>query len=303
MSMSLMDAVIKSLSGSYPLHEIVMIRSVVALLPTLIIVHLEGGLGLLGTSRPGLHLVRGLLVAVSNMTFYLALAAMPLAEATAIFFIAPLFITSLSGPMLGEHVGWRRWIAVFVGFVGILIIMRVGTGAVNWASILPVIAALSYALTQITSRRLGVTEKASVMSFYITLTFIVISAGFWLVAGDGSMSGINGPSLEFLFRAWTLPQGNDALIMIMLGFLVALVMYLLSQAYRVARASVIAPFEYVALPLSILWGFLFWREIPDLTALLGIVLIAASGLYVFVRERRTTGPVDKVFGIDHPEKG
>ncbi len=298
---SLMDVTIKMLSTSFPLHEIILARSLVAIVLTMVIVHFEGGLALLKTVRPLMHLLRGLLIVVANMSFYLAISAIPLAEATAIFFVSPLFITALSVPLLGEKVGWRRWISVIVGFAGVLVIVRPGSETGSYFALLPIIAALSYALTQITSRGLAATEKASVMSFYISLAFIAISGGFWLLIGDGAWLGTGGDKMDFLFRPWVWPEQNEALLMLLAGFLVAIVGYFLSQAYRVANASVVAPFEFVAMPLSILWGYIFWQEIPDIQAALGILLIAASGIYIFLREHRTTALVDETYGITTTE--
>ncbi len=284
MSMSIMDAVIKWLSDGYPLHEIVLVRTLVALVLTVIIVHFEGGLGLLKTQRSKLHVTRGVLVAIANMSFYLSLAVMPIAQATGLFFIAPLLITALSGPMLGERVGWRRWVAIGVGFIGVILISGVGSGALNSMAFMPLVAALAYALVQVLARRLGCTDKASVMSFYISIVFLVISVAFWAIAGNGQYLGVGGDSLSFLLRPWVMPNSSDLGLMLVCGVLVAAAGYLLNQAYRVSMANVIAPFEYVALPLAILWGWLFWSEIPSFNTLLGIVLIGCAGLYVFVRE-------------------
>ncbi len=283
---SLMDATIKSLSSGYPLHEIVMARSLVAVLLTVLIVRYEGGLHLLKTPHLAMHLARGGLFVIANMAFYLAIAAMPLAEATAIFFISPLIITALSVPILGEQVGWRRWLGVFTGFAGVTIIIRPGLGSFSYVSLLPVVAALTYATSQILSRRMSIYEKASVKSFYIMVTFIVISAAFWLLFGDGALVGRYGPELDFLFRPWELPNAVDALKMLGVGLLVTIVGYLLNQAYTVANASLVAPFEFVALPLAIFWGYLFWNQLPDGPATFGIILIAGSSLYVFLREKR-----------------
>ena len=285
-SMTMMDAVIKWLSGAYPLHEIVLVRTIISLGLTLVMVHFEGGLGLLNTSRPGLHIVRGLMVAVANMSFYLSLSLMPIAEATGLFFVAPLIITGLSGPLLGEKVGLRRWFAVVVGFIGVVLISGIGTDSFRAPALLSLLAALAYALTQISTRKLGITDKASVMSFYIGIVFIVISSGFWWFAGDGRFAESGGPNLEFLLRAWTMPDQTGWLLMVVSGVLVAVVGYMLSQAYRIAKANVIAPYEFVALPLAVLWGVLFWGEYPSIQTVLGIVLIAGAGTFVFIRERR-----------------
>ncbi len=283
---SLMDATIKSMSVEYPLHEIVMARSLVAVVLTLAIVHYEGGLYLLRTPNLFVHLSRGALFVLANMTFYLAIAAMPLAEATAIFFISPLIITALSVLILGEKVGWRRWFGVLTGFVGVLVIIRPGFSSFSFFSLLPMVAALAYASSQVIVRRMGSYEKASVKSFYIMLTFIVVSGAFWLLFGDGALEGRYGPEMDFLFRPWRWPNGIDTIKMLTIGILIAIVGYMLNQAYTVANASLVAPFEFVALPLAVFWGYLFWNHLPDGPATLGIFLIAGSSLYVFMREKR-----------------
>lgn len=279
------DMVIKFLSGGYPLHQIVLSRACLALILTLLLVRMEGGLHLLRTRRPLLHLARGLLVAVANMTFFTGFASLPLAEATALFFVAPLFITMLSVPILGEKVGPRRWAAVVIGLVGVVVMTRPGSGLFNPIAILPVIAAFAYALSQMLTRRLGVTDRASVMSFYIHLTFFFVSAGAGLTIGGGDfLSPDAGPSLQFLLRAWVLPDTSDIPLFLACGVLVTIGGYSLSEAYRVAAAASVAPFEYVALPLSVFWGVFVFAETPDAYTFAGVALIAGGGLFVFYRE-------------------
>ena len=288
---SLNDVLIKQLSGDYPLHQMVFVRSAIGIAFSLALVQFEGGIGILKTRAPFLHLVRGLLVVFANMAFFTALAVMPLADATALFFVAPLFITLLSIPLLGEQVGLRRIGAVLVGFVGVLIIVRPGSdvsaSVENWAVLLlPVVAALAYALMQILTRRLGLTSKASALAVYIQVTFLVTSAGFYLVAGDGRYAeGIEDASLIFLLRAWVWPAPGDEWLFVALGIGSAAIGYSLSRAYKSADAATVAPFEYIALPLAIMWGWAIWQEVPGVETLAGIVLIIGSGLYVFVRER------------------
>jgi S-adenosylmethionine uptake transporter len=279
-----MDVIIKWLAPGFPLHEIVLIRTLVALALILCMVYLEGGFGLLKTKRIGLHSFRGVLIAIANMSYYLALAVMPIGEATAIFLTAPLIIVALSGPVLGEKVGQRRWIAILIGFVGVVLVSGVGTSAFQFAALLPLIGALAYALTQLMTRRLGVTETASVMSFYIGLVFVFISIGFWVAVGDGHMESQVGPGLTFLFRPWVMPKTDALLLMIICGILVAFFSYMLSQAYRIGEANVIAPFEYISLPMAVMWGYIFWGDVPGYEKIIGIVLIGGAGLYIFIRE-------------------
>ncbi len=221
---SINDMLIKQLSGDYPLHQIVFARSAIGILFSLIIVQYEGGFGIL--------------IVIANMTFFVGLAVLPLADVTALFFVAPLFITLLSIPILGERVGVLRLSAVAVGFAGVVIMQR------PWADadtlevsrvvlLLPVLAALTYALNQILTRKLGVASKASAMAVYIQATFVIVSLGFFAVAGDGRYAeGATNGSVIFLLRAWVWPQGADIWVFFGLGVNSAIIGYCLSQAYR-----------------------------------------------------------------------
>lgn len=284
---SINDMGIKFLSGDYPLHQVVLVRASVALVFTMVIfMPLEGGLRNIRTKRPVTHLLRGLCVVSANMTFFAAIAALPLADAVAIFFVAPLLITALSVVILKEHVGPRRWAAILVGLAGVVIIVRPGGAGFQAAAVLPLIAATAYALLHIMTRRLGITESASTMAFYIQVTFVVVSAGIGLVLGDGGFAGATHPSAEFLLRAWVWPETPDLVIMAGLGAASATGGYLISQAYRISEAGLIAPFEYVALIMAVFWGFMIWGEWPDPVVWLGIALILGSGVYMALRESR-----------------
>lgn len=282
---SLNDMSIKFLSGDYALHQVVLTRSIFGLLVTLaIFVPLEGGLGVLRTKRLGMHMLRGAFVVTANMTFFLSLAALPIAEVTAIFYVAPILITALSVVLLGERVGPRRWVAVILGLAGVVVMLRPGAGVFHAAAFLPLLAALCYALLHMMTRKIGGTERASTMAFYIQLTFILVSAVIGLALGDGRYAGSGDPSLEFLFRQWTIPPAGDFAIMAAIGVGSAFGGYLISQAYRLCEAGLAAPFEYVAMPLAILWGVLIWGEWPDATAWVGIALIIGAGLFIAIRE-------------------
>lgn len=291
-AISVNDMLIKFLSGGYPLHQMVFTRSVIGIVFSLMLVQFEGGWRILKTDQPGLHLLRGLLIVVANLAFFVALAVMPLAEATAVFFVAPLMITLLSIPMLGEKIGPMRIGAVVVGFVGVVIMTRPWeTGGARqislWIYALPVIAAFTYALNNVLTRMLGVKSKASAMAVYIQAAFIVVSILFWSVAGDGRFAqGTDSESLYFLLRAWIRPQGSDVWLFAGLGLNAAIIGYSLGQAYRMADAATVAPFEYVGLPLAIFWGWIIWGDLPGPAATAGIALILGAGLFVFVRERQ-----------------
>lgn len=282
---SINDVTIKFLSGDFPLHEVVLIRSAIGLLVLVgIIVPLEGGFHVLRTRRLGIHVIRGGCVVFANMSFFLALASMKLAETVAIFFVSPMIITAFSVVFLGERVGARRWAAVGIGMLGVLIVMRPGSSAFQLASLLPLAAAVGYAFLHILTRKIGVTEKAVTMTFYILIVFIVSSGLIGLFVGDGRYAGQTNPSLEFLFRPWVWPDAKDWPVLIMLGVAATTGGYLISQAYRLCEAGLAAPFEYVALPLSILWGYTIFSELPDPMTWAGVGLILSGGLYMFWRE-------------------
>lgn len=282
---SIHDVVIKSLSGGYPLHQITFIRGIVASLATLaIFLPLDGGWRNLRTSRWRVHLLRAFLVITANMSFYAGLASLPLGEATAIYFFAPLVITALSAFVLGEHVGPRRWAAVAAGFLGVLLVIRPGLEAFKPAALLPLLSAVCYGALQVTTRYLGFSEKASTMAFYMQFSFVLFSGTIGLLLGDGRFSGSGDPSVEFLTRAWIWPPAGDWPVLIGIGCLVSLGGYIVSQAYRHAEGGLIAPFEYVGMPLSIAFGIFFWGDWPAPVSWIGIALIAGSGIFVFLRE-------------------
>jgi S-adenosylmethionine uptake transporter len=293
-AISINDMLIKLLSGGYPLHQMVFARSAIGLIFTIGLLMYEGGPRLLRTSMPGFHALRGLLVVLANMTFYAAVAVLPLGQATALFFVAPLFITVLSIPLLGEQVGAWRIGAVLVGFAGMLIMQqpwKADLDASRLVLLLPVIAAGMYALMQVLTRKLGATMRASAMAFYIEGTFLIVSAWFFLIAGVGRFAeGVTNASLIFLLRAWVWPTSEDWPVFIGLGLCSGIVGYCLRAAYRMADAATIAPFEYVGLPLAILWGWSFFDEWPSIATWAGCALIIGAGLTVFIREQIRNRP-------------
>lgn len=292
---SLNDMGIKFLSGAYALHQVVLIRSLVAMAVLLaFVMPFQGGYAAVRTRRLRVHLLRGLFVVLANMLFFVALAAMPLAEAVAISFVSPLLITLLSVILLGERVGPRRWLAVGIGLLGVIVMLRPGTEAFRAVAILPLLGAAAYAMVNILTRRMGGTESAVTLAFYIQLTFIVVSAAMGLGAGDGRYAGTGDASLDFLLRAWVWPEAADWPILVMLGMSAAIGSLLVAQGYRLCEAALAAPFEYTAMPLAVFWGVLVFGEWPDMVSWTGIALILSGGLYLIWREtRRARTP-------DHP---
>ena len=292
---SINDLFVKQFSKNYPLHEIIFIRSLIAILFTLLLVKSEGGLKILKTQQPIQHALRAVAIFLCNMIFFSAIATLPLATATALFFVAPIFITLLSIPLLGEKVGIRRLLAVITGFLGVFIMMKPNTWSISdippFIYFLPVIAAVLYALMQIMTRKLSKSSKPAALAFYIQLAFVIFSLIFGLTFGDGKLADVSSnTSLQFIFKGWAFPKTSDLPYFFALGCLAAGVSYFMSKAYSTAAAASVAPFEYVLLPLSIFWGWTFFGDVPDLYIFIGIIFVVGSGLYVLIREKKKEIP-------------
>lgn len=297
---SINDSAIKFLSGGYALHEIVLIRSLIGMaLMLAIVLPTRGGLAAFRTKRLGMHLVRGGFVVTSNFCFFLGLAAMPIADAVALFFVAPLLITALSVPMLGEKVGPRRWAAVGVGLLGVIIMLRPGMGMFHPAMLLPLFAAFCYAMLHMLTRRMGVTESAATLTLYVQMTFIGVCVISGLILGHGAFYDATDPSLAFLTRPWQWPAPADLPVLALTGVASAVGAFLITHAYRSCEAALVAPFEYISMPLAIVFGVVIFGEWPDMVAWLGIAMICGAGLYVVWRETRAkpdTPPLASVPG-------
>ena len=287
---TLQDIVIKLMSGRYPLYEILGIRCVVAILPLLVIVHYDGGLGRLWLRRPWPLVARGLLLLVSYAGYYLALASIPLAEAVSLYFSAPLFIVMLAGPILGEKPGIGSWLSIIVGFAGVIIVCRPGGSMIDPTALLVVGAAAFYAMAQLMARSLGISERASIMSTMQNVVFLGAAIIVGAVAGGGSFSGSHHPSLEFLLRAWQIPGLRDMLLMCSTGLVSASASWLLTHAYRIAEANVVAPFEYSSILWATIAGIVIWGEIPDIHTVIGVIIIVVAGIFVLWMTGRTRAP-------------
>jgi drug/metabolite transporter (DMT)-like permease len=283
---SLQNIAVKWIGGDYSILEIVTFRSLIALPCTLLFYRYEGKRGLPTTQRHTLEYVRGVFLFLSYTTHFMGLAALPLADIESIRFSAPLMITFLSVVMLGEKVGPRRWLALIVGFMGVLFIVRPGSVTFNMGSIFILISVLFYALNVVLTRKLQTTDSSATMAYYSSLVYLV--AAFVLVPLPAIVGEIPDahPSIAFLFRAWTMPTFLDWIIMSGLGLVWAGGMYFMARAYSTAQASVVAPFEYVSLPINVMWGFVIWQEIPTWMTLAGAFLTLSSGIYILYRERR-----------------
>ena len=281
---AIQDAIIKEMSGGYPMHEIMSLRGLVAIPILLLLIYFGAGLKSLAMHRPGWHLLRGFLMFAAFMSFYVGLTEISLTTATALFFTAPFFITLLSVPMLGERVGPRRIAGIAAGFVGVVIVLRPDTDGFNLVALLPVAAALLYALCQLLVRFARLSAPPSVMSLYAAITFAVLAPLCGLIFALAPPLASDSPSALALYRPWSLPSPPDLLLLALTGVTSALGFMFVSRAYQHAQASRLAPFEYVMIIWVTLLSYLIWDEIPDLATVTGIAIIILSGIYVLRRE-------------------
>lgn len=260
------DMVSKLLTLEIPPLQVTWLRYGTFTAIMLAIVWRRGGFERLRTQRPVLQFLRGVGVLASSVLFVMALKYMPLADATATGFVAPLFVTALSIPILRETIGWRRWSATLVGFVGVLIVVRPGGAGFQIASLLAVASALAWAFAMIMTRMMSRTESP--------LTTLTYSAIIGL--------GLTSLAMPFLW-------GPVTPAILLMGFFVGASStvghWLIVLAYRHADASLLAPFSYIQLLWATLFGLVVFAVLPDLWTLVGAVIIAGSGLYTAHRER------------------
>ncbi|MEI6098818.1 MAG: DMT family transporter [Alphaproteobacteria bacterium] len=278
---SVQDLILKLLSGDYPLYQAMILRSLVAMpCMALLAVWFDGTWRSLITPNWLALLGRGMLNFLAYTAYYLALAALPMATTVALYFTAPLFITVLSVVLLGEKVSASRWVALLLGLVGVVIMVRPGGALFDWAALLPIFCGFAYALSMILARTMGARDSAAAMAFWGNNAFLVASLALALAFGGGGSADLMHPSLAFLTRGWATPGLIDALLMASCGLIAAVGLTLLTQAYRIGQSSVVAPFEFSFAFWGVLWGWLFWGVLPDAQGWTGIVILIAAGVYV-----------------------
>ena len=264
---SLMDAGLKLLSAHYPPFQVAALRGAASLPWVLAWVLSSAGLRSLRPVQWRLHLLRGGMGIAMMGAFVYALRSLPLANAYSLFFIAPLLITALSGPMLGEQVGPRRWVAIAVGLVGMLVLLRPsGQGVFSPAALAVLLAATMYAVSAITVRWLAKTDTPQAMVTWLLVLMAV---------GGGALA----------LPHWTPLRAEHLWLVAGVGLAGAVGQYTIIEAFRLGEASLLAPLEYTALVCGVLLDFVLWHTLPDRITWLGAAIIVASGLYLLRRER------------------
>lgn len=278
------DALIKILSAHISLGQVVAVRAILSLI--LVVLVSDGLRAMLHLSGPIFwqFVGRAMCLVVAMLLFFVSLGSLPLANVIAIFFVSPMIITLLSVPLLGESIGIHRLASVSAGMAGVLMIMQPGSGDFQPENLLVIGSAFSYALFQIWTRRLKADGSLSAMVTVQHLCYFVVGAIMVVANVIWPVSPTGNTTLDFLLRGPVLMSVTDWLFILICCVSVLFLSVASSNAYRSIEASVIAPFEYTAIPFGAFWGVVIWGEWPATSAWIGMLLILFGGIYTLFRE-------------------
>jgi drug/metabolite transporter (DMT)-like permease len=261
------NVVIKLLTATLPVGQILFVRGLFVSIPIALLVWRAGGLGSLRVQSVAGQAWRAALTAVSTMLMTIALGLLPLADVTAITFAGPLFVTCLATWVLGERVGWRRWTAVVIGFTGVVLMTRPTGEALRWAVFLPVAVALVGAVRDIITRRMSITETSVSMLCYTTIGVALSGLATWPFG-------------------WVAVEVGEVAFLALAACFLGAANFLAIESFRHAEAAVAAPFKYSEILWAVLFGAIFWGHLPGVWIVAGSVLVVGSGLYILHRETR-----------------
>ena len=264
---SIMDICVKWLDY-YPVGQVLFLRFFIGFIPIFFIIPKDRLLDFYKTSRPGLHAFRAICGALAIIALFYGLRELPLADVVSLTFGGPIFVTVASIFFLSEKVGIKRWSAVLIGFIGMLLIVQPAFIEVNYYYIAPIVFCVFFACVAISVRSLSKTEPNYTIAFYFTLLCTVLGL-ITIIKGD-----------------WVLPNKIDLLIFIVMGLCGSIANLLLTQSYRLAEASLVTPIKYLSLVFAIIFGYFIWSEIPKILTLLGASLVITSSLIIFMRENK-----------------
>ncbi len=264
---SIMDICVKWLDY-YPVGQVLFLRFFIGFIPIFFIIPKEKLLSFYKTSRPGLHAFRAITGALAIIALFVGLRELPLADVVSLTFGGPIFVTVASIFFLSEKVGIKRWSAVFLGFIGMLLIVQPAFIDLNFYYLTPIIFCIFFACVAISVRSLSKTEANYTIAFYFTFLCTLLGLG------------------SIFFVEWKLPSLLDFLIFIIMGLCGSIANLLLTQSYRLAEASLVTPIKYLSLLFAIIFGFVIWSEIPKVLTLVGAALVIISSLIIFVRETK-----------------
>jgi len=282
---SAQDAVVKYMSSGYPASETLLFRCIGSVPVLAFMLWREGNWSLATPLWPRV-LLRSLILAVAYLTFVLAIAAMPIANAVAIYFTMPFFVAGLAGPLLGERVRFHRWMAIIAGFIGVMIMVRPGVGVFEPAALLALMSAMGYAVGQMLGRPLSQKVAPIVIATWQNFVYAGMAIAILILFSVGDFGRFSHPSLVFLSRPWVWPGAFDAALLLGHGVLAGCAMILFINAYRLAETNFVAPFEYSAMIWAVGYGLLLFGDFPDLYTWIGGGVVIVAGIAMILRDRQ-----------------
>jgi len=285
MVFSVQDSLMKYIYSFVSLYEIYLVRTLVSFVLILLFLKLTKRPIVFKTQYPLLTFCRVILFFFGFSSFYISLTVMPLATATALFFVTPFLITIFASIFLKEEIGVRRWSAVIIGFIGVYIVLNPNFRNFDYFSLTPILCAFCYSLSMIIIKKTSDKDSVYTQTFTFYLGAIIISSIFYFIIGDGQYNTSNHPASQFIYREWFENLENSILLMVATGITASAAFLLLFSAYSIASPSVVSPFEYSILLWSSLSGWIFFNEVPTLRTYIGIFIIVTSGIYIFIREK------------------
>ena len=283
---SFQDIIVKLLSDGYNVLQLVFTRTVFALIFLCTIGIFTIGRDALFAKQPLLLFSKGVATFFAFLLYYLAIPSLPLADIVAIAFMSPILMTVLSVVLLKEFVGPRRWAAIFLGFIGVLIVVGPSGNFANPGALLALGCAFAYAISSIMTRYINKGDEPITIAIYSMLAFLIVSGILALVINNMDTREISNPSMAFLFRDWVWPKRREWFLLFIIGCIATVGFYCLGRAYLVAPASHVAPFEYTYIIWAVLLSYLFFNELPKLTTLIGVSILVGSSLYIWYRESK-----------------
>ncbi len=283
---SAQDAVVKFMSSGYPAYETLLFRCIGTIPVMIFILWYRGqGFNIMTPLLPRV-IIRGLILGTAYLCFVLAIAAMPIANAVAIYFTMPFFVAGLAGPLLGEHVRVHRWLAIAAGFIGVLIMVRPGFGVFEPAAILALMSAFGYAIGQMLGRPISHQVQPIIIAVWQNIIYTAIAAALGLAFNLIDFGEFHHPSLVFLSRAFAWPTAFDSIFLIGHGVLAAIAMLLFVNAYKFAETNFVAPFEYSGMIWALLYGFVLFSDFPDAYTWAGAAIVITAGILMILRDRQ-----------------
>ena len=283
---STQDAIVKGMSGTYPVYETMIIRGLTSMPILAFWIAQTHGLTSLATPLWPRMLLRALILCSAYMAFILSIAAMPIANMVAIYFTMPFFVAGFAGPFLGERVPIYRWIAISAGFIGVLVMVRPGIAAFEPASFLALYSAFGYAVGQMMGRHLAQRVEPLVIANWQNAVYFVFAIIVGIMALAAGFAGEENKSLAFLTRPPVWPTLPDFLLLSAVGALAAFAMMCFVSAYKLAESNFVASFEYSGMVWAVAFGLLFFNDFPDLWTWTGMTIVAGAGLFMLAMDRR-----------------